>query len=293
MAAFVKLPKPVRKALRRLRIRWEYKPRLWRRIAANGFRRKRVLVLPEVPLPNTTFYKLCHLHGFSFTRNPARPAELAIGWEDVTVRRPCPPLDEIARGRRVLNRECRDISKRHVDDVHAEVFGYSARIDPSTHVGPCVRKSDKNGTHDGVVVDGPLTAADPGCVYQLLLDNRVSEDTVEDLRLYVFGGRAALCCRIRRGVGERFANAATDAFLHDAGEVLSEDEIARVQRFCLRMGLDYGELDAVRDAGSGRLYVLDVNNTPFGPPAKFIRNLTREQVYEALSRPFLDMMRRD
>jgi hypothetical protein len=59
------------------------------------------------------------------------------------------------------------------------------------------------------------------------------------------------------------------------------------------MGLDYGELDAVRDAASGRLYVLDVNNTPFGPPAKFIRNLTRRQVYETLSHPFLDMMRAD
>lgn len=292
MAAFVKLPKPLRKALRRLRLRCEYKPRLWARIAANGFRQKRVLVLPEMPLPNTTFYKLCCLHGFSLSRNPARRAELAVWWEDATVRRPS-PLAGAARGLRVLNGKCRDISKRRVDEVHAEVFGYSARIDLATHMGPCVRKSDENAVHDGTVLEGPLEAADPGCVYQLLLDNRISEDTVEDLRLYVFGGRAALCCRIRRGLAERFANEASEAFLGDAGDVLSAEEGDLVSGFCRRMGLDYGELDAVRDAASGRLYVLDVNNTPFGPPAKFIRNLTRGQVYETLSRPFLDMMRAD
>jgi len=72
--------------------------------------------------------------------------------------------------------------------------------------------------------------------------------------------------------------------------VLSEEEADRVQRFCRGMGLDYGELDAVRDASSGRLYVVDVNNTPFGPPAKVIRNLDRGQVFQTLSRPFLDMM---
>jgi hypothetical protein len=31
------------------------------------------------------------------------------------------------------------------------------------------------------------------------------------------------------------------------------------------MGLDYGELDVLRDADDGRLYVVDVNTTPFGP----------------------------
>ena len=285
MADLVKLPKPLRKALRRLRLRCEYKPRLWARIVANGFRPRRVLAFPEVPLPNTTFYKLCHLHGFSLTRNPALPADLAIWWEDATVRRPCPAL-----GQRVLNQGCGDISKSRVDAVHAEVFGYSAAIDPTTYVGPCVRKSDRNAVHDGTVLEAPIGRAEPGFVYQLLLDNRVSDGLVEDLRLYVFGGRVPLCCRSRRKLAERFSNDVVEAFLIDAREVLSEEEADRVQRFCRGMGLDYGELDAVRDASSGRLYVVDVNNTPFGPPAKVIRNLDRGQVFQTLSRPFLDMM---
>jgi hypothetical protein len=32
------------------------------------------------------------------------------------------------------------------------------------------------------------------------------------------------------------------------------------------MGLDYGELDVLRDLGDRRIYVVDVNPTPDGPP---------------------------
>jgi hypothetical protein len=32
------------------------------------------------------------------------------------------------------------------------------------------------------------------------------------------------------------------------------------------MDLDYGELDLLRDRGDGRIYVVDVNSTPWGPP---------------------------
>ena len=32
--------------------------------------------------------------------------------------------------------------------------------------------------------------------------------------------------------------------------------------------VDYAELDALRDAQSGKLFVIDVNPTPWGPPAE-------------------------
>jgi hypothetical protein len=31
------------------------------------------------------------------------------------------------------------------------------------------------------------------------------------------------------------------------------------------MGLDFGELDILRDNDDGRIYIVDVNNTPSGP----------------------------
>ena len=37
-------------------------------------------------------------------------------------------------------------------------------------------------------------------------------------------------------------------------------------RFARALGIDYGELDILRDRDDGRIYIVDVNNTPFGPP---------------------------
>ncbi|MDQ6770676.1 MAG: hypothetical protein M3Z54_11900, partial [Gemmatimonadota bacterium] len=32
------------------------------------------------------------------------------------------------------------------------------------------------------------------------------------------------------------------------------------------IGMDFGELDVLRDRNSGKIYVVDANNTPAGPP---------------------------
>jgi|tagenome__1003787_1003787.scaffolds.fasta_scaffold20898294_2 hypothetical protein len=288
--AHLVIPAPLRKPLRRLRIRCEYKPRLYARIAARGFRLKRVLTLPEKPLPNTTLYKLCHRLGYSFTRDPDRAAELAIWWEDATVRRPCPTLERIAPGRRVLNLRCRDISKRRVDAAHAEVLGYSLAVDPTAHEGPCVRKSDLNALHDGAIIQGPVADPDPGAVYQIVIDNRISDDVVEDLRLFVFGERIPLCFRFHRPLGRRFAPSDFAAYVCEPESVLSADEMGKLLQLCRRMGLDYGELDTLRDAGSGRLYVVDVNSTPFGPSLGILKNSDPDRVFRALYEPFLEMI---
>ena len=40
--------------------------------------------------------------------------------------------------------------------------------------------------------------------------------------------------------------------------------MAKILAVCREMGLDYGELDVLRDREDGRLYILDVNDTPSG-----------------------------
>ena len=38
--------------------------------------------------------------------------------------------------------------------------------------------------------------------------------------------------------------------------------------FCRAFDLDYGGLDIMRDKVDGRIYIVDVNYTPFGPPVE-------------------------
>ena len=61
--------------------------------------------------------------------------------------------------------------------------------------------------------------------------------------------------------------------------MLSKDEQAKLLQFCRAIGLDYGELDVLRDNGDGRIYVVDANNTPDS-----IEYLAKEEREEALNR---------
>ncbi len=47
---------------------------------------------------------------------------------------------------------------------------------------------------------------------------------------------------------------------------MSRGECERIQAFCRVIGLDLGELDVLRHATDGRIYIVDVNYMPFGPP---------------------------
>jgi len=170
----------------------------------------------------------------------------------------------------VLNRRCVDISKRRVQALHAEAFGYTTSVDPRQHTGPMVVKSDENARHDGRIVEGPIDGPQPGAVYELLIDNEVSSpgagELVEDLRITIIGDRAPVGYRKRRPKGERFRNINTEADIVAPSDILSESELAAALRLARAIGLDIGEIDLLRDRATGRIYAVDVNKTPNSPP---------------------------
>lgn len=173
-------------------------------------------------------------------------------------------------GVRVLNGRCVDISKRRVQELHGEAFGYTASVDPRGYRGEMVVKSDENARHDGQIIGGPIDQPRPGCVYERLIDNEVASSRggrlVEDLRVTIIGGRAPVAYRKRRPKGERFRNINTEADIVAPEEILSADELAATMRLAQAIGLDIGEIDLLRDRETARLYAVDVNKTPNSPP---------------------------
>lgn len=169
-------------------------------------------------------------------------------------------------GRQTLNIECVDISKRHVDQVFRDVFSYSVEVDPQVFEGPAVRKSNKNYSHDGEVLQLPIDQPDKDSVYNLLVDNRVDGENVEDLRVYIVGG--VICCALikRRPLHLRFSAFTDFAEWVEVEDVLSTSEVARISRFCQLLKLDFGELDVLRDQRSGLIYIVDANRCTSGPP---------------------------
>lgn len=165
-----------------------------------------------------------------------------------------------------LNARCRSVDKGVVEQVFREAFGYGYAVDPVTHRGPMVRKSEVNAVHDGRVEQGPIAAAEPGFAYQRLINNQVSDTETEDIRVPVIRGNIPFVYLKRRLVGSRFGYPTVHSTVEETAAVITAGEQKSIVSFCDRMGLDYAELDVLRDCDDGRIYIVDANNTPVGPP---------------------------
>ena len=152
----------------------------------------------------------------------------------------------------VVNAGCTDIRKSRVDRAFEAVFGYGLPIDPLTHQGVILRKSERNGPHDAVLLDGPLQSVEEGYVYQRL---------VTYASVYVN----------YRPVDNRFQPLPVASAYCSPTEAFSAAERENISRFCGLMGLDFGALDVLRDS-DGRMYICDCNNTPTGPSEKLSRS---------------------
>jgi Holliday junction resolvase-like predicted endonuclease len=69
-----------------------------------------------------------------------------------------------------------------------------------------------------------------------------------------------------KSLDSRFTNTVR-ATLARPEEVFTNAELDKLRQFCRQFGLQYGELDIIRHAEDGRIYILDANNTPWSPAA--------------------------
>ena len=169
---------------------------------------------------------------------------------------------------RIVNDTTFSCLKSNVHFCSKLALGYDLSVAPSPLAfhGPCVVKSEKNAQHDGRIVQCPQESLLPDAVYERLVDNVVDGQHVEDIRVPVVGDQIPFVYLKYRSVDSRFSNENSCAKLAGKYQVLSREEIDRLKRFASIIGLDYGEIDVLRDRSTGRIYVIDANNTPYGPP---------------------------
>lgn len=189
----------------------------------------------------------------------ADQADAAFFFEDKTGSSPLP-----ARPARGFNFACTDISKSRVAAVFENVFGYPLAVDPRTWRGDAVEKGEENGAHDGRIVRCPR-APRPGRVYQRLVDTVRGDGFAYDLRTHVVAGAPILVWVKRRAPEARFAPPNLAASLQAPDAIFSAAELRLIGRFAAAMGAQWCGLDILRDAASGRIYIVDVNKTDAGP----------------------------
>ena len=155
-------------------------------------------------------------------------------------------------GAKLVNFSCDDISKSTVAAAFEEAAGYSLSVDPTTHQGRMVEKSELNAAHDGRILEGPLDTPLPGKTYQRLVDNEIEGGLVEDLRCCIVAGSPVVVFRKRRPLERRFLNENVQVLLDEPRNCYTDDEIAVIERFAASIGLDWGGVDVLRDRQSGR-----------------------------------------
>jgi len=103
-------------------------------------------------------------------------------------------------------------------------------------------------------------------VYQKVIDNTSGNNgLVLDHRVPVHGDRVPLVYLKYRPVETRFSNINTLVRLGAPETVFSSEELNHIVLLARKMGIDYGEFDVLRDKDQ-RIYVVDANHTPLGPP---------------------------
>ncbi len=225
-----------------------------------------VLCYPDAPAGK--FRRLCERAGYRLSRDPEAPFDLAVKWHGETYTPHDPVLAELAAIARVVNLGCEDISKSRIEELHRQVFGYGALVDPRTYRGPAVRKANLNAQSRESIVDCPLADFRETAgywVYQRLIRTAREPAEFEEYRVPITGPEIPCVVIKRRPLGSHFDRSAGDATLVSASDVFSLAEQERLLEICRLAGLDFGDLDVLRDAEDGRLHVLDLNPTPGGP----------------------------
>ncbi len=219
---------------------------------------------PERARPWYLIWAVARAAGAKLAKDAAC-ADVVMHFEDSTYSPNAAPA-RLKLGARLVNFGCTDVSKSNVSRASAAAFGYPLAIDPASHVGPVVEKSEINAAHDGRIVQCP-TPALPGRVYQRVIDNRgLDPDLVDDLRTCTVGGKAALVFIKRRPVTKRFLNTNSEVSLRAPEDVFTPNELEQISAFTREIGLDWGGVDVLRDRADGRLYIVDANKTDMGPP---------------------------
>jgi len=251
----------------------------------NGFKTKAILFYPQKPSDRTVIYKICNLLGYKITNNPCKLFNLAVGWEDTTFRSPNETLTQINKKKPVLNFGCKDISKTKIGLIFKNVFKYPLSINPKRYHGECVRKSDQNAKKDGRIIKCPVLKKEKEFIYEILIDSQNKKGFLVDMRVPIFKNKIPFVYLRFKSSKERFLDSKNPKVkIAETGKVFSKGEIEKIILFCKKLGLDYGELDVLRNKSNKKIYIVDANTTPFGPH-KLPRKITK-QALEKLAKAF-------
>jgi hypothetical protein len=250
-------------------------------IIHNNFSRDNgtIWINPHFPSRKTTIYKITRKLKMNLVTEPFTNTKIGIHFHDSTVNNPI----QIPRKIDVINKDLYDISKTTVDQIHHTVFGYNTIVDPTVFSGKCVSKSNENALHDGAIISCPIKQKEKGKIYQIIIDNQ-EEDLFVDYRICVMKSDIVIAYKKFKTEELRFTNDTCKAIIIDT-DLIPDNVQKNIVEFTQKMKADFCEIDVLKDNFSGSWYILDLNKTPYGPPASLSKK-DKKKAVEILSNGF-------
>jgi len=238
---------------------------------------QKVLIYPDLPSWQNAIRAILDILNFEITNNVDENYLFAIKWHDCTYKNGEEWLNNITCTGPILNYKSFDISKKYIDQLSHEIFGYSTVIDPLRHHGRCVKKSNINSMHDGSIITCPINEEEmhEDYIYQILINNKVDNNYLEEFRVLFYKDHVPFVFQKYKLLHNQFVSKNEKVSIKNPEDVFSEDEIDKLIKLPSRMGLDLAEMDVLRDRDNNKIYIIDVNDTPGALPINS-ENIKRE-----------------
>ena len=207
-------------------------------------------------------------------------------------------------GKNIINQRCLNVRKDFVENRFSSVFGYGSIVNPTTHVGTCVVKSTQQAVHNGKLIQCPIPDKDVDNniyysksgephvrIYQKLIDTRFEIDKIRDIRVPVIADEIPCVFVKELGVGSTFHPYKENyykVYMDEASNWFSDQEIEKILLFAKLSGIDFGEMDILRDNSTSLIYIIDVNNIPMGTLFKHLKN--KQEAINRLSNSFKKLL---
>jgi len=241
-----------------------------------------------------TAYFMLRKAGADFVNKFDRNADIGWFWDSqIKLDKKTDKMFDFTKQMRFLNFFLKDTSKDFVAKSMEEHFGYTFKINPNTFNGYCIAKHNGNGTKSCFFLKCPINADEvfhDHC-YQKIINYSSKSDssTLYELRIPIFKNIIPFAFFKKRNKGLRFTSKNKLMEIVPATAHLSEQECQDIIMYCKKIGLEYGEIDILRSDEDGKIYIIDVNNTPWWPPNKLgdiDRNISLNMMWNALIQGF-------
>jgi len=220
-----------------------------------------------------------------------------IGWfwdARISVDKNTKNCRERSKELRFINLFLIETSKEYVAKSMEAHFGYTFKINPRTFNGYCIAKHNGNGTKSCFFLKCPIDADEVFAdhCYQKIINfsSKTDKSTLYEIRVPVFRNIIPFTFFKTRNRGLRFTSKNRSMEITPALTHLSADELQDIITYCRKIGLEYGELDILRDDEDGKIYIIDVNNTAWWPPNKLgdiDRNIALNMMWNGFLEAFL------